>query len=186
MRRSPRGSRRRARLTVKRWIRLASLSRRRSGAPPRPATSSDSRHRKPRVSMPSASHTLSNDNGELTPLVKIQFHASLNELRLRRLLEPPNSCTTLIASASTASIRRCSLESDLVPTISKNWLRRITSGKGRESASATAKATVFIVQLPSSSERSAGASKLAARDGRTQQHALCDSSSHLILMEYET
>ena len=66
--------------------------------------------------------------------MKNQFHASLYELRLRKLAEPPNSCTTLIASASTASIRRCSLESERVPTISKNWLRRITSGNGRGSA----------------------------------------------------
>ena len=35
--------------------------------------------------MPSASHTLSNDNGHEPPLVKNQFQASLNELRLRRL-----------------------------------------------------------------------------------------------------
>src|SRR5271156_5011125 len=128
--------------------------RRGSGGPPRPATSSDRRHRKPSASMPSASHTLTYDNGHETPLAKNQFHASLNELRLRRLVELPNSCTTLIASASTASIRRCSLESDRVPTISKNWLRRITSGNGRGSATPMF-VTVFIVQLPPSPERRA-------------------------------
>src|ERR1700688_374970 len=106
--------------------------------------------------MPSASHTLLNDNGHATPLVKNQFQASLKELRLRMLDDPPNSCTTLIASASTASIRRCSLESDRVPTISKNWLRRMTSGNGRVSAAAIVDTTVLIVQHPPSPERSAG------------------------------
>src|SRR5258708_1080743 len=133
-RRIRRGSRRRTRFTVSRCIRLASLSRNRSGVPPRPSTSSESFHRSPWVSIPSASHTLSNDNGQVIPFVKIQFQASLNELRLRRFAEPPYSCTTLIASASTASISRCSLESERAPTSSKNWLRRITSGNGRGSA----------------------------------------------------
>ncbi len=80
-----RGSRRRTRFTVRRCIRLASFSRKRSGVPARPATSSDKRHRKPCASIPSASHTLSYDNGHETPLVKNQLQASLNELRLRRL-----------------------------------------------------------------------------------------------------
>src|SRR5271156_695099 len=105
--------------------------------------------------MPSASQTLSYDKGQLTPLVKNQCRASLNELRLRRLVELPYSCTTLMASASTASIRRCSLESDRVPTISKNWLRSITSGNGRESATAGVETMVLIVQLPLSPERRA-------------------------------
>src|SRR5258708_8339909 len=100
--------------------------------------------------MPSASHTLSYDNGHAAPWVKNQFQASLNELRLRMLEEPPNSWTTLIASASTASIRRCSLESERVPTISKNWLRRMTSGNGRGSPAAIVDTTVPIFHhLPS-------------------------------------
>src|SRR6202795_3968860 len=106
--------------------------------------------------MPSASHTLLNDNGHATPLVKNPFQASLNELRWRMLGEPPNSWTTLIPSASAASIRRCSLESERVPTISKNWLRRMTSGNGRGSAAAIVETTVLIVQHPPSPERSAG------------------------------
>jgi hypothetical protein len=61
------------------------------------------------------------------PLAKTQDDASLKELRLRRFdeLALPK---TLMASASIASIRRCSLENVCAPTDSKNWLGRIASG----------------------------------------------------------
>src|SRR6266849_3120941 len=62
-------------------------------------------------------------------LVKTQDQASLKELRLRRFDESllPR---TLMASASIASIRRCSHEKVCAPTDSKNWLGRSTSGSG--------------------------------------------------------
>src|SRR6266481_8842835 len=62
-------------------------------------------------------------------LVKTQDQASLKELRLRRFDESALP-RTLMASASIASIRRCSLENVCAPTDSKNWLGRSTSGSG--------------------------------------------------------
>src|SRR5258708_38660702 len=63
------------------------------------------------------------------PLEKTQDDASLKESRLRRFDESALP-RTLMASASTASIRRCSLEKVCEPTNSKNWLGRSTSGSG--------------------------------------------------------
>src|SRR5882757_4657571 len=62
-------------------------------------------------------------------LAKTQHHASLKELRLRRFDESALP-RRLMASARTASIRRCSLEKVCAPTDSKNWLGRSTSGSG--------------------------------------------------------
>src|SRR5271155_1717917 len=132
-----RGSRLRTRFTVRRWTRLASFSRRRNGVAivsGLPEISAATRQRSASASIARASHTLSNDSGQRTPDWKIQFLASENELRLRGLIERWPSCTRLIASASTASIRRCSLVRERFPIVSKNWLLRITSGKGRCSA----------------------------------------------------
>src|SRR5258708_4889611 len=63
------------------------------------------------------------------PSAKTQDDVSLKELRLRRFDESALP-RTLMASASTASIRRCSLEKVCLPTKSKNWLGRSTSGSG--------------------------------------------------------
>src|SRR5258708_13345773 len=63
------------------------------------------------------------------PSAKTQDDVSLKELRLRRFEESALP-RTLMASASTASIRRCSLEKVCAPTDSKNWLGRSTSGSG--------------------------------------------------------
>src|SRR5216683_1795171 len=68
------------------------------------------------------------------PLAKTQDDASLKDLRLRRFDESVLP-STLTASASTASIRRCSLEKVRAPTNSKNWLGRSTSGSGFSSSS---------------------------------------------------
>src|SRR6266436_310361 len=72
------------------------------------------------------------------PLEKTQDDASLKESRLRRF-DASVLPRTLMASASTASIRRCSLEKVCEPTNSKNWLGRSTSGSGlsRSSSEAT-------------------------------------------------
>src|SRR5260370_6927130 len=68
------------------------------------------------------------------PLEKTQDDASLKESRLRRFDESA-LLRTLMASASIASIRRCSLEKVCEPTNSKNWLGRRTSGSGLNTSS---------------------------------------------------
>src|SRR5260370_22694742 len=68
------------------------------------------------------------------PLAMTQDDASLKELRLRRFDESALP-RTLMASASIASIRRCSLEKVRAPTDSKNWLGRSTSGSGLSGSS---------------------------------------------------
>src|SRR5713101_7294874 len=71
------------------------------------------------------------------PLAKTQDDASLKELRLRRFDESALP-RRLMASASIASIRRCSLENVCAPTDSKNWLGRSTSGSGLSRSSSEA------------------------------------------------
>src|SRR5713226_724374 len=124
-------------MTLGRCIRLASLSLNLSKKPPCSETNSDRRLRRLSAFNPSASHTRSNDSELVIPLAKTQDDASLKDLRLRRFDESllPG---TLMASASTASIRRCSLEKVRAPTNSKNWLGRSTSGSGLSSSSSEA------------------------------------------------
>src|SRR6266849_6405771 len=117
------------RLRVRHCIRPASLSLNLSKVPPCSETSSDRRLRRLSAFIPSASHTRSNDSELVIPLAKTQDDASLKELRLRRFDESARP-RTLMASASIASIRRCSHEKVCAPTDSKNWLGMSTSGSG--------------------------------------------------------
>jgi hypothetical protein len=116
-------------MTVGRCIRLASLSLNLSKELPCSETNSDRRLRRLSAFIPSASHTRSNDSELVIPLAKTQDDASLKDLRLPRFDESVLP-RRFMASASIASIRRCTLENGCAPTDSKNWLGRSTSGSG--------------------------------------------------------
>jgi hypothetical protein len=101
-----------------------------SSVPPCSENSSDKRLRKHAASTSSASHTRSNDSRHRLPLAKTHDDASLNDERVRMFGATRYALSALRASASTASIRRCSLEKRRAPNSSKNWLGMSTSGSG--------------------------------------------------------
>src|SRR5271166_1023490 len=113
---------RRTRLMIGPCLRPPSLRLNFRKSPPCSETDSERRLRRLSAFNPSASHTSSNGSLLAIPLAKTQDNASLKDSCLSRFAETPYPRKTLIASASTASIRRCSLDNVRAPTDSKNWL----------------------------------------------------------------